>query len=99
MLNQDKINHHCHKSRLIDLDALQRLTTECQEETDILEIKCKNNHIKSEYHELADDSLRIIQEDLAIRLSRFNTESFTIETEIKNIDRVLRLRKSPILDD
>lgn len=98
-MNQDKINHHLHQSRLIDLDALQRLTTECQKECDIFEIKCKNTHITTQIHELSNDSLLEIQSDLAIRLSRFNIESFTIETQIKKIDRVLKLRKSPILHD
>lgn len=99
MLNQDKINNHCLQSRLNDLDAIERLKTKCEKECDILEIKCKDKEIIVKLHELADDSLKEIKDDLLIRLSRFNIESFTLMSEIKRIDRVLKLRKVPILND
>lgn len=98
-MNQDKIDHYNYLSRKADIEAIKRMQSYNDTEFNKLEKsnKDKNNKIKTS--ELADDSLRKIKRDLLIRYSQHNIELFTIKIEMKRIDRILKLRKKPIIND
>jgi len=97
-MNHDKINYYNYKSRKADKEAIKRIQSANDTEFKKLDKnKGKNQNIK--LSEMADDSLQCIKETLLTRLSSYNIEAFAIRIELKNIDRVLKLRKKPKLDD
>jgi len=98
-MNQEKINFFKLKRRQEDKEAIKRLTSNNDSEITILTSKVKNRNMKIKFSELANDSLNEIKQDEAKRLALFNTEAFNIITNIKKIDRVLKYRKKPKLDD
>ena len=98
-MNKDKINYYNLQGRKDDLESLERLKKTTKNESNTLEIKTENIDSKIELSKLADDSLKSIQQDMCVRLSRFSTEAFEIKSQIKKIDRILKLRKAPIIDD
>lgn len=98
-MNQDKIDFYNYKCRKSDIDAADRLSKTSNQKFDELEEKTKDMNLKIDLSKLSNDSLKAIQQDICIRLSRFNIEAYAIKTEIKRIDRILKLRKVPLLDD
>jgi len=98
-MNQDKIDYYNYLSRKQDINAINRIAATNDTEHTRLEERCKNMNFTIKLSELADDSLHTIRDTLLTRLSSHNIESFTIKSEIKKIDRVLKLRKTPLIDD
>ncbi len=96
-MNHDKINTYNYNHRKQVKQSLERLT--------------KNNDLNIKYtsklkkltspiilFNLDTDDLLIIKKNLLKCLSEFNIEAFEITTELKKLDRILKLRKKPLLD-
>lgn len=97
-MNQEKLEIICYRQRLLDHQASIRLEKNCNEKCQELEEKYKDNKIKIKYSELSDETLRAIQAEFLTSLSKFDIEAFTLSTEVKRIDRILKYRKKPLLD-
>ena len=99
-MNQYQVDQCKLQGRIFDDEAFQRLSKNNKKECIILQ-ETHTNEEESHLvmNNLANDTLLAIQEDYAVRLSRYNTESFALKTKIKKIDRILKLRKKPILDE
>lgn len=98
-MNNEKFEIVCYRQRLLDHEAAIRLEKNCNEKCKELEKKHKDNKIKIKYSELSDETLRAIQTEFLISLSKFNIEGFTLSTEVKRIDRIFKYRKKPLLDN
>lgn len=97
-MNEEQILQHCYESRVQSCELLFKLSDQHKEECQILKELCPNNQTKLKYSKLSDESLKEIQKDQLILLSRLEVEAFMHITEIKKIDRILKFRKKPILD-
>lgn len=98
-MDQEKFEIISYRQRLLDHKAAVRLEKNHKAKYMRLETKYKNNTTKIKYSELSDETLRAVQQEFLTSLSEFNIEGFTLETEIKKIDRVLKFRKKPIVDE
>lgn len=97
-MDKEKLEIVCYRQRLLDHKAAVSLEKNFKLKYEKLEKKYKDNKTKIKYSELSDETLQAIQQEFLTSLSAFNIEAFTLTTEIKRIDRVLKYRKKPILD-
>jgi len=103
-MDEETVNIESYSGRQHDQKSISRLSDLNQGEIEILEpiinaILPSKLAEKVTLFDLSDETLRAIQNDLLQRLSRLDSESSGIQTKIKKIDRILKLRKVEITDD
>jgi len=97
-MNQDKINYFKLQNKIDQRDAIQRLADKNTKELSEMDL-FRNLSFNIKESDLADDSLKVIQQDLCENLAELLLEMSIPSTKIKKINRILKLRKTPKLDD
>ena len=95
-MNENHINYQKYQSRIKKRDSINRLSE--KNNTEITSMDSSKDLNKTIISDMSDESLIALKNDLAIQLAEFSSEQFEITTQIKKINKVLKLRIIPLLD-